>query len=133
MCGWYGPHTSNIKRHIRNCNCKYMSLDNPLVECTMLETKKMHDIAQSSNGALRKEWSQHRVDFADSKHGIFGATPTEIMHVFRSGMVKVAVQLVLDNVPNGKTKTLDTMAKTFHKKHSSKGAVMSTRFIYVGF
>ena len=124
LCGRYGPHTSNIKRHIRNCNCKYKSLDNPLVACTMLETKKMHDIAQSSNGALRKEWSQHRVDnafnyvtFADSKHGIFGATPTEIMHVFRSGMIKVAVQLVLDNVPNGKKKTLDTMAKTFHKKH----------------
>ena len=56
------------------------------------------------------------VTFADSKHGIFGATPTEIMHVFRSGMIKVAVQLVLDNIPNGKKKTLDTMAKTFHKK-----------------
>ena len=83
MCGRYGPHTSNIKRHIRNCrNCKYKLLDNPLVACTMIDTKKMHDIAQSNNGALRKEWSQHRVDnafnyvtFADSKHGIFGATP----------------------------------------------------------
>jgi hypothetical protein len=32
-------------------------------------------------------------------------------------MIKVAVQLVLDNVPNGKKKTLDTMAKQFHKKH----------------
>jgi hypothetical protein len=31
-------------------------------------------------------------------------------------MIKVAVQLVLDNVPNGKKKTLDTMAKQFHKK-----------------
>jgi hypothetical protein len=101
----------------------------------MLETKKMHDIAQSNNGALRKEWSQHRVDnafnyvtFADSKHGIFGATPTQNMHVFQSGRIKVAVQLVLDNVPNhGKQKTLDTMAKQFH---TSKGAHMSTRFIY---
>ena len=23
LCGRYGPHTSNIKRHIRNCDCKY--------------------------------------------------------------------------------------------------------------
>ena len=124
LCGRYGPHTSNIKRHIRNCDCKYEALDKPRTKCRKLKVQEMHKIASSNNKQLRQKWSRHKVDnaynyvlFADPKHGIFGATPTEIMHVFRSGMIKVAVTLVLDYIPDSMKMELDLMAKRFHKKH----------------
>jgi hypothetical protein len=124
LCGRYGPHTSNIQRHCRNCDVRYAQLDDQRFRCSVLVAKEMHVIAQSDDKVLRQKWSQHALDnafnyvpFADPKGGIFAATPTEIMHVLRGGMEKDTVKLVLDNVPDSQKDAFDKLAKGFHKKH----------------
>jgi hypothetical protein len=49
--------------------------------------------------------SQHRhtsaflgIDFGANKHGIFGATPTDLMHAFLEGVIKYLVRIFVDPV-----------------------------------
>jgi hypothetical protein len=45
----------------------------------------------------------NHVIIADPVRGTMGATPpTEIMHVFRNGMIAIVTYLVLENVPDSK-------------------------------
>jgi hypothetical protein len=88
----------------------------------------MHVIAQSDDKVLRQKWSQHALDnafsyvtFANPKHGIFVATPTDIMHVLRGGMEKDTVKLVLDNVPDSQKDAFDMIlpSKNFPQETSA--------------
>ena len=124
LCGRYGPHTSLIRRHCRACDVSYEDLDNPDVNCQYLEAATMHEIALCPDPEQHKQYSQHRVDnafnhviIADPIRGIMGSTPTEIMHVFRGGMIAVVTYLVLENVPDSKKAALDHLAIRYHNKH----------------
>ena len=124
LCGRFAPHTSKIQRQCRGCNVSFEKLDDPSVPCVYVEAARMHEISQSNDEQLRQKWSQHRVDnafnhvvIADPVRGIMGATPTEIMHVFRNGMIAIVTYLVLENVPDSKKAALDSMAVRFHKRH----------------
>ena len=104
LCGRFAPHTSKIQCQCRGCDVSFEKLDDPTVPCVYVEAARMHEIAQSNDEQLRQKWSQHRVDnafnhvVADPVRGIMGATPTEIMHVFRNGMIAIVTYLVLENV-----------------------------------
>ena len=94
LCGRFAPHTSRIQRQCRGCEVSFEKLDDPTVPCVYVEAARMHEISQSNDEHLRQKWSQHQVDnefnhviIADPVRGIIGATPTEIMHVFRNGMI----------------------------------------------
>jgi hypothetical protein len=124
LCGRYGPHTPNIKRHCRSCNVAYADLDNPVTKCRYIYAEPMSHIAMNGDDAIRKEWSQHHVDnvfnhvpMADPVRGIFGATPVETMHAFRKGIIEMVTFLVLDNVPPSKKAALDSLAIKFHHSH----------------
>ena len=124
LCCRYGPHLPNVRRHCRGCNVLFDDLDDFNIQCEYLNAAFVNSIAQSNDPELRKQWSQHRVDnvfnsltLADPVHGIFGATPTEIMHVVRGGVLEKITILVLENVPSGLKAKLDDLAKRFHEKH----------------
>jgi hypothetical protein len=124
LCGRFAPHTSKIQRQCRGCDVLFEKLNNTTVPCVYVEAARMHEISQSNNEQLRQKWSQHQVDnafnhviIADPVRGIMSATPTEIMHVFRNGMIAIVTYLVLENVPDSKKAALDSMAVRFHKRH----------------
>jgi len=102
LCCRYGPHLPNVRRHCRGCNVLFDDLDDFNIQCEYLKAAFVNSIAQSNDPELRKQWSQHRVDnafnsltLADPVRGIFGATPTEIMHVVRGGVLEKITILVL--------------------------------------
>jgi hypothetical protein len=64
LCGRYGPHTPNIRRHCRACNVGYHDLDNAAARCAYIYAQPMSYIAMNGDDVIRKEWSQHRVDNA---------------------------------------------------------------------
>jgi protein-arginine kinase activator protein McsA len=64
LCGRYGPHTSNIQRHCRNCDVTYAQLDDQRVRCSVLVAKEMHVIAQSDDkvkNGLSTHWIMHLI------------------------------------------------------------------------
>ena len=96
LCGRYGTHGSGIQRHSCACNVDDTNLDNPDVDCSFLVAAQVASIARNSNQALRKRWSQHRlnnvfdyVPMADPIRGVYGATPIETMHAFCKGMIEM--------------------------------------------
>ena len=124
LCCWYGPHLPNVRRHCRGCNVLFDELDDCTFQCEYLKAEFMNSVAQSNDPELCKQWSQHRVDnvfnsliLADPIRGIFGSTPTEIMHVVCGGLLYIISGLVLDNVPSGLKAKLDDLAKHFHENH----------------
>ena len=124
LCGRFGPHTPGIRRQCRSCDVSYPNLDDPYIQCQLLEADPMAQIALGDDVDARTQWSQHRVDnafshvpFADPVRGIFGATPVETMHAFRKGMIEMVTFLVLDHVPVSKKAALDRLAIRFHKTH----------------
>ncbi|KAI2507626.1 hypothetical protein MHU86_6813 [Fragilaria crotonensis] len=99
-------------------------MDNPEVQCSMLSAQDISSIARDLNVATRKQWSQHRLNnvfdsipMADPIRGRYGATPVEIMHAFRKGMIKMVTFLILENVPPSKLAALDALAIRFHNTH----------------
>ncbi len=124
LCGRYGTHGPGIQRHSRACDVDHTNLDNPDVNCRVLVAAQIASIARNSNQALRKRWSQHRlnnvfdyVPMADPIRGIYGAMPIETMHAFRKGMIEMVTFLILDSVPKSKLAALDALAIRFHKSH----------------
>jgi hypothetical protein len=124
LCSCNGTHGPGIQRHSRACDVDHTNLDNPDVNCRVLVVAQIASIARNSNQALRKRWSQHRlnnvfdyVPMADPIRGVYGATPIETMHAFCKGMIEMVTFLILDNVPKRKLAALDALAIRFHKLH----------------
>ena len=67
---------------------------------------------------------------ADPDRGIFGATPVEIRHAFRKGLVEMVTYVVIDNVLPSKNAALDRIALRFHKaqRQSFCNSFSSTTF-----
>ena len=45
LCGRFGPHTPGIRRQCRSCDISYQNLDDPYVQCQLLEAHQMAQIA----------------------------------------------------------------------------------------
>ena len=124
LFGQYGPHTPFIQRPCGSCDVSYEELDKPEIYCRYLLSRNMDWIAQGDNKEFQTQLSQHKVDnefnhvpLADPKHGIFGATPVETMHIYKKGIIEMVAFLVLDIVPASKKAWLDDLAFKFHKSY----------------
>ena len=69
-------------------------------------TKKDHEKMKNSYIKLLHEMSQHchtsayiDIFFGANPHGIFGATPTDLMHAFLEGALKYLIRLYVDPLP----------------------------------
>lgn len=124
LAGRFKPHTPGIKRQVRACNVNYENLANPKIICQFVTAKQMKKIAESEDAELRQRWSMHHIKncfheipFMDAKRGIFGATPSEILHCVRMGPLKEANKAVFADLTDGLKKKLDNMARNFHKNN----------------
>jgi hypothetical protein len=124
LCGPYGVHTSGIQRPHWCCDVNYNDLKNCDVHCKYLVASDTGFIARSNDDDLRKQWSQHKLEyafehiaFADPERGIFGATPVETMNGFWKGVIEKVTKLILDSLPASKKAAFDDLAITFHKSH----------------
>jgi len=77
---------------------------------------------------LKKVFSSHPVDNAFFKldwgpnlRGIFGATPTDLMHAFEEGVVEYFLKVILDPLPEGEQSKLDEIATHFFAGNNNRG------------
>lgn len=69
---------------------------------------------------IRKELTAHEVEngleaagitFGGDPRGIYGATPTDLMHAFQSGIIPYLVRLVIDGLTGGEKDQLDWLVR----------------------
>ena len=87
----------------------------------------MHHIALHGSVEQRVQYLQHditnafhNINFGGQEHGILFATPPDILHVVRKGIVEWSVKTVLNHMTNGTKKALDQLAIEFKDTHRQK-------------
>ena len=78
---------------------------------------------------LDKIFSSHVVDNAFLKlkfgnrnvSGIFGATPTDLMHAFEEGVVPYFMEVVVDPMPESQKKILDNIIADLFTENNNRG------------
>ena len=61
------------------------------------------------------------IDFLRSTHGIFGHTPTDVMHCLEEGIFKYIHQTILDPLPETQRKQLDSLVNSMMTKNRTHG------------
>ena len=67
------------------------------------------------------------IDFLNSKYGIFGHTPTDVMHCLEEGIFKYVQQTILEPLPESVRKQLDTLVNTLFSKNRLHGLELFPR------
>ena len=96
LCGRYGSH--NCQGICRDCDFSFENSDDPLVQCTPLKACKINDFIENNDtGALKYHYFHihdnvfKSVCFGGDEYGINGATPSELLHEFRQGVVDICL------------------------------------------
>ena len=125
LTGRYATHTEGVKRHCRACKCDVNDLDNPYVVCESVRKSMMEAVLKRNDDAELKELSQYHVDNAFSRlmlpvddYGIWGATPTDLMHALPLGIFKYCLEIIItDSMPPRLRMEIDVMASDFNKRN----------------
>ena len=124
LTGRYSSHTEGVKRHCRACYCGIDSLDHPYAECQRVTKSAMKSLMEQHNEHTLQQVSQYRVDNAFDRlllpaddYGIWGATPTNLMHVMPIGIMKYCLEIIINAMPRVLRLEIDVMAATFHDRN----------------
>ena len=140
LCGLFGGHLAAKQRHCRACNVSFKHLDEhrkSKFECTFAEAAHMRDIARSHNEERRKKHSMHWLDnafyelpFVDQIRGIFGATPSEVLHCLRKGVIEWCNQLCMGKLTTTRKTEIDRLGRLLTNKtrQTAKQAYPKTSF-----
>ena len=87
----------------------------------------MHQIAMQGTEEKQIEYSQHaacnafyNVNFGGQDCGLLFATPPDILHVVRKGIIEWSVKTVIDHLTDNTKAKLDGLAIEFKNTHHQK-------------
>lgn len=88
-----------MKDRCRDCYLEFENVDKPYHICDFI---KQEEFAQKPKEEL-EQWSFHEIkhpfykhlSFGASEHGIFGATPTEALHMLDQGICVYLTELIV--------------------------------------
>lgn len=128
IVGKFANRTSKVARLCRYCNCPYDKSDDPFycqTEFFKLNKRKdivklikdgnEDDLQQMAFHCVENAWSD--LLFCDNKHGIYGATPVEIMHCLQKGLYEYVVQSLFIQKQEKKQKGKKRKKKNIHKEN----------------
>ena len=121
MCGRYICY-QKIRRRCRVCDVNEEEFVKPDCMYTLTNSLEMTTFQSEGNVQQCQEYSMHVVDNAfhnlnmgAATNGIFTATPPDVLHVVRKGLVEEMVKLVLSILTDSQKASLDTLALHYHK------------------
>ena len=127
ICGRYVCYSRSIARRCRVCNVLDDDLSNP--DCSYNTNDSVSLIATQQHGSKEdcRNLSVHQVDNAfcsinmgGPSNGIFTATPPDMLHVVRKGMMERLVRLMLDELTPTENAALDRMAHHYHSTQKQR-------------
>ena len=121
MCGRYICYSRSIAKRCRVCDVSEESFCDPEASFSIADSAELTKIQETGNLESCQASSVHAVnnafrlvDMGGASNGIFTATPPDILHVVRKGLMERLVHCLLDDMSPVAKATLDRMAMHYH-------------------
>jgi hypothetical protein len=120
LCGRYISYTDKVSRLHRSCVCPQGSAADPNQICRFVTMEEMMEVIDTADREELQSYSQHaiprhafrEVDFGENPHGIYGATPLDILHGIKLGIIPYVLEVYLkDNMTDSTRHHLDLALK----------------------
>jgi hypothetical protein len=124
LVGKFGNRTNKVKRICRYCDCPYDSTDDPFYIyklnkkkeiIQLIKDNKREDLRAMSFHCVPNAWSE--LQFCDNMHGIYGATPAELMHCLQKGLYEYIVNALFSQKQIKKTKSVKRKGKEIRQQN----------------
>jgi hypothetical protein len=108
LCGRYVSYNDRIKRLHRSCLCSPANATNTTDQCVWVDMGAMMAVTERADKAELNLYSQYYipshafryVDFGNNPRGIFGATPYDILHGLKLGIIEYILEIFLKDELN---------------------------------
>jgi len=108
LCGRYLNYTDKIQRMHRSCLCKPQDATKTTPKCIWVAMDDMMHIIDQADKQELKQFSQNmlpnhafrNVNFGANHHGIYGATPNDVLHGIKLGIIHYVLEIFFDTETN---------------------------------
>ena len=121
LCCRVASHHTSTRCHSRVCDIEYADMLNVHAMCNMKRPAPIEAFVDAEDHDGLKAISQYCIpscfrafEFCDPVHGIFGAQPGDMLHMFQLGVMKTAVKCFLDCFTPTQKTILDDMGRRFN-------------------
>lgn len=101
LCGRYLNYTDKVQRMHRSCLCKPLDATKTTPKCVWVDMDDMMNVIDRADKLELKEYSQQflpdhafrNIDFGSNRHGVFGATPNDVLHGIKLGLINYVLEI----------------------------------------
>jgi hypothetical protein len=112
LCGRYISYSDRVARIHRSCTCAPEDATNTRKKCQWVDMKKMMTLIQNNNKKELASISQHyipnhafrEINFGANSHGIYAATPNDMLHGIKLGLISYMMEIFLEDDLNASAK-----------------------------
>ena len=112
LCGRYISYIDTVKRLHHTCTCPPMHATNTEESCTWVRMDEMMDVINRAQKEELNSYSQNfipshafrNIDFGANPHGIYGATPNDILHGLKLGIIPYLLEIFYEDELNASAK-----------------------------
>jgi len=108
LCGRYLVYKDNVHRLHRSCKCIPSDATDTENKCEWVDMDEMMNVIERGDKDELLNYSQHHIplhafrniDFGSNRHGIYGATPNDVLHGMKLGIIKYVMEIFLEEELN---------------------------------
>jgi hypothetical protein len=138
LCGRYLTYSTAVARVHRACKCPSQQAADTTQKCVWVTMEEMMDIIQSQDKNLMAEYSQQYlpnhafdgIDFGANPYGVYGATPYDILHGMKLGIVQHTLNMLHDQDMNPTSRHAVDLATTKLMPYFRQGGTSSYPRLY---
>jgi hypothetical protein len=112
LCGRYISYAEKVKRLHRTCTCAPADATNTTDKCSWVLMDAMMNIIDRGDKEELNQYSQNPIpnhafryiNFGANPHGIYGATPNDLMHGLKLGIIPYLLEIFYDVELNASAK-----------------------------
>ena len=131
LCGRYVFYKENVQRLHRTCKCSPGDATNTDTKCVWVKEEEMMGVIARNDKDELAKYSQHSIplhafrsiDFGGNPYGIYGATPSDNLHVVKLGIMKYTLEIFLEQELKNSGKFYLNQALTNTLPHLKQGAI----------
>ena len=123
LCCRVSGHHGSTRCHSRTCDMLFENMLDVFHPCSMKTSGGIDALVDANNVDALHALSQYNIrscfrllEFCDPLHGIFGAQPGDLLHMYQLGLIKTGVVIFFYCFTNAQKTMLDDMGRRFHHR-----------------